>query len=788
MIMSTISDLAASLGLPVFPCESHKRPIVQRWQEVASSDPETIRRMFASDGAAMIGMPTGKASGLVVIDVDVKNGAAGDAWLQENTDALPETRTHRTQSGGLHLVFLAPDGVEIRNSASRVAPGVDVRGEGGYVILPGSPGYTVADATPPAQMPQWLIRACLPTEAPKPVIDRPYGDYERYVQAAVDGEIAQVIRAGEGTRNATLNNAAVKLGTFVGAGAMTRAAAEAELTRAGQMCGLPFREVAATVKSGLDFGAANPRQMPERAPRAPKAAPRPAAPPVAEDARRPAIRVVGGRRHIAADEAIAAMMAAGVPFYQRDRSLVRVTSARAKTSDGSVIEVPGIVPVSIPILGRAMGQVAEWERMNAKDEVVRIDPPKEVVEQVAAMSGDWPFPPVAGVIGTPTMRPDGTILDREGYDTATGLVLTGAPRMPRIPDRPSRQDADRALEVLQSLLAEFPFVDDASRSVALSMILTVVLRGALLPAVPMHAATAPQPGTGKSYLADIASVIGTGERCAVIAMSPDVNETEKRLIAAALSGQQIIAIDNVSEIMAGDFLNQVTERPLLKIRPLGTSTDIRIPNTFTLFANGNNLSAPADMVRRTLLCQLDANVENPEARQFAGNPVADVMANRGHYVAAALTIGRAYVCAGYPEQLPPLASFERWSNLVRSALVWLGAGDPCKSMDMARAEDPIRAARAAVFAGWAKELGLNPGGFTVSQLVQEADAFDGSGFQCPTLREAILAVAAERTGTSISPKRFGKWLSANKNNVIAGLKLTANASDAARIRWILAKA
>lgn len=787
MIMSSISDLAASLGLPVFPCESHKRPIVQRWQEVASSDPETIRRMFASDGAAMIGMPTGKASGLIVIDVDIKNGAAGDAWLQENTDALPETRTHRTQSGGLHLVFLLPEGVEIRNSASRVAPGVDVRGEGGYVILPGSPGYTVADSTEPAEMPQWLIRACLPTEVPKPVIDRPLGDYDRYVQTAIDGEIAQVIRAGEGTRNATLNNAAVKLGTFVGAGAMTRAAAEAELTRAGQMCGLPSREVLATVKSGLDFGAANPRQMPERKPRAPKAPARAAEPPVMEDVRRPAIRVLGGRRHIAADEAISAMMAAGVAFYQRDRSLVRVTSARAKTSDGSVIEVPGIVQVSIPILGRAMGQSAEWERMNAKDEVVRIDPPKEVVEQVAAMSGDWPFPPIAGVIGTPTMRPDGTVLDREGYDPATGLVLTGAPRMPRIPERPTRQDADRALEVLQSLLAEFPFVDDASRAVALSMILTVVLRGALLPAVPMHAATAPQPGTGKSYLADIASVIGTGERCAVIAMSPDVNETEKRLIAAALSGQQIIAVDNVSEIMAGDFLNQVTERPLLKIRPLGTSTDIRIPNTFTLFANGNNLSAPADMVRRTLLCQLDANVENPEARQFVGNPVADVMANRGHYIAAALTIGRAYVCAGYPGQLPPLASFERWSNLVRSALVWLGAGDPCLSMDMARAEDPIRAARAAVFSGWVKELGLNPSGFTVPQMIQEADAFDGTGFQCPTFREAVLGVAAERSGTAISPKRFGKWLASNNNNVIGGFKLTANRSDPSRVRWVLTK-
>ena len=506
-----------------------------------------------------------------------------------------------------------------------------------------------------------------------------------------------------------------------------------------------------------------------------------------QDPRKPVIHVSGGQRHIAADEAIQAMFNGGVEFYQRDKTLVRTASAKSKTSDGKVIEVPGIVPVTPPILGRAMGMAAEWERMNSKGEIVRIDPPKEVVEQVAGMFGEWPFPAIAGVIGTPTMRPDGTILDKEGYDAATGLVLIGSPPMPPIPAKPTKQDADSALDVLQSLLSEFPFADEASRAVALSMILTVVLRGALLPAVPMHAVTAPQPGSGKSYLLDTAAVIGTAERCAVIAMAPDVNETEKRLIAAALSGQQIIALDNVSDMMSGDFLNQVTERPLLKIRPLGTSTDIRIPNTFTVFANGNNLSAPADMVRRTLVCRLDANVENPENRTFQGNPVADVMADRGKYIAAALIIGRAYVCAGHPNQLPRLASFERWSDLVRSALVWLGATDPCASMDMARAEDPIRAARAAVFTTWGKELGTSPRGMTVPELIQEAEATDQHGMLHPTFREAVLSVAAERTGNTISPRRFGKWLASNNNNIVAGMKMTADRSDPSRVRWILSK-
>lgn len=465
--------------------------------------------------------------------------------------------------------------------------------------------------------------------------------------------------------------------------------------------------------------------------------------------------------------------------------MVRTAMAKAKTSDGAVIEIAGIVPVTIPILGRALGSVAEWEKIKATGEPTRIDPPREVVEQIAAMSGEWPFPPITGVISTPTLRPDGTILSTIGYDEATGFVLLSPPPMPEIPEHPTRLDADRAIEVLQSLLVEFPFSDEPSRSVALSMILTTVLRGALLPAVPMHVATAPQPGTGKSYLADIASAISTGERCAVLALAPNPEETEKRLIGAALAGQQIIAIDNVSEMMAGDFLNQVTERPLLQLRPLGTSTIIRIANSFTVFANGNNLSAPADLVRRTLVCRLDANLENPEERIFEANPVQAVLANRGRYVAACLIIGRAYIAAGRPNPCQTLPSFERWSDLVRSALVWLGVPDPCSSMDMARAEDPIRAARAAVFQSWEEEIPLGRPGFTTSELVEKTENRDENGFYCPKLREACLAIAADRSGHSVSPLRLAKWLAKNNNNLIGSLKLLVDRNDIARPKWIL---
>ena len=78
--------------------------------------------------------------------------------------------------------------------------------------------------------------------------------------------------------------------------------------------------------------------------------------------------------------------------------------------------------------------------------------------------GDWKFPVIAGIITTPTLRPDGTILKDAGYDPATQLLLIDPPPMPAIPENPTKDDALAALKLLKELLAEFPFVDDVSRS------------------------------------------------------------------------------------------------------------------------------------------------------------------------------------------------------------------------------------------------------------------------------------------------------------------------------------
>jgi putative DNA primase/helicase len=209
-----------------------------------------------------------------------------------------------------------------------------------------------------------------------------------------------------------------------------------------------------------------------------------------------------------------------------------------------------------------------------------------------------------------------------------------------------------ALGTLDRLLDDFPFVDGASRAVALSALISPVARGAMA-VVPLHAVTAPTSGTGKSFLIDVASGILTGDRAPVLSAADKAEETEKRLTAVLLDGQALVSLDNMNGELYSDLLCQAVERPLVSLRPLGGSQLMKIESRATYFATGNNLKLVSDMARRTIVCSLDPNLERPELREFNGNPFSEVISHRGRYIAAALTVVRAYVVAGYPGALPP---------------------------------------------------------------------------------------------------------------------------------------
>src|SRR5262249_55218735 len=250
-------------------------------------------------------------------------------------------------------------------------------------------------------------------------------------------------------------------------------------------------------------------------------------------------------------------------------------------------------------------------------------------------------------------------------------------------------------------------------------LLTCVLRGAFEVA-PMHLFRAHDVGSGKSLLADLMSTVARGLPCPVITFVKSVEEMEKRLGARVLDGVPMVSLDNCSDNIGGDLLCQITERPLIRIRILGKSEAPECEWRGVLHATGNNVTLTGDMTRRGLIANLNPKVERPELRTFSFDPIERVLNNRGAYIAAAITIARAYIAAGRPPVCRPLGSYGGWSQVVRSPLIWLGKQDPVKSMDEMREEDPERRALHALIELWREHLSLNIG-YTANQLIFHAN-------------------------------------------------------------------
>jgi putative DNA primase/helicase len=167
---------------------------------------------------------------------------------------------------------------------------------------------------------------------------------------------------------------------------------------------------------------------------------------------------------------------------------------------------------------------------------------------------------------------------------------------------------------------------------------------------------------------------------------------------------------------------------------------------------------------------LEALTERPELREFHKDALEHAAANRGAYVAAVLTIIRAYLVAGAPRICGPFGSYSAWSTIVRSPLVWLGEPDPVASMEAARDEDPELSDIREFFELWlAYELDLDTP-YTTSRIIEIACAPPASNDFNPRFFEQFLLRVAEDKG-AISAKRLGLWLRRISGRVVAGYRL-----------------
>lgn len=271
-----------------------KHPVPDDWPDHATAAEDRITMVWwrswlqePADGSdrndwcplANVGIVTGRASGIFVVDIDPVNG--GDDTLrrlEQHHGELPLTRIHSTGSGGTHYFFRYPAEITVRNSKSLLGRGIDIRGDRGFVVAPpsisgvGSYEINPAHDRVVAEAPFWLLerlREADQDQRGEMVTDtapvRPSGNWRAYVTAAVRAEAGTLARTAEG-RNNQLNSSAFSLGTLGAHGLLDEETAWRALLEACGACGVLQEDgqyqCRATFRSGWRSGMQQPRDLP----------------------------------------------------------------------------------------------------------------------------------------------------------------------------------------------------------------------------------------------------------------------------------------------------------------------------------------------------------------------------------------------------------------------------------------------------------------------------------------------------------------------------------------------
>lgn len=389
--------------------------------------------------------------------------------------------------------------------------------------------------------------------------------------------------------------------------------------------------------------------------------------------------IVGPDEKRVNDEALEAL-AKHPDLYCRGNGLVQILQdERPEHGIGTTHGDPRIAVVPNALLREMLSAQVDFRKPRKDGGLKSVGPPGFCVRALSAR-GQWPaLRPLEAVTQTPVLLPDGTILQEPGYDGGTGIAFFPKLPFPPISGDPSRQQVEAALALLREAVCDFPFARPRHESAFLAAILTLLARHAFSGSVPLVLVDANTRGSGKGLLVDVAGRIGAGRDVPRMAYSRDAEEQRKTILAHAMEGHRVALIDNVSGSFGTPTLDAALTATIWTGRILGVSKTATAPLKIVWFATANNVTVVGDTVRRCLYVRLESPDEHPERRQDFRHPrLLDwVDGRRAELTAAGLTLLRAYIAAGRPDQrLPAWGSFGKWSDLIRNCLVWLELPDP----------------------------------------------------------------------------------------------------------------
>lgn len=511
--------------------------------------------------------------------------------------------------------------------------------------------------------------------------------------------------------------------------------------------------------------------------------------PEAAPAARPNV-LVTTEEHEVISQTIAAL-AADPDLYQRGGRLVRVE--RSCELDDGVKRPLGATTIGFVPLANLRERCATWATFtafNAKGIEHRTHPPRWAYEAIA-VRGEWPgIRVLGGLSDAPIVRKDGSVWQTPGYDAETGVLFEPSATFPPVPMNPDVDAAHAAVTMLAAVVTDFSFQGAEHRSAWLAGLLTPLARWAFDGPAPLFLVDANIRGAGKGLLCQVAGRIATGRDLPVSSYDPREGEMRKVVTSIAIAGDRLVQLDNVEGMLGSADLDRALTATRWRDRLLSRNEEINLPLQVTWWASGNNVRVGADTVRRTLHIRLDVLTEKPEERTGFVHPnlVMWVTENRGELLTAALTILAAYLQAGRPDQqLVPMGSFEGWSSVVRSALVWAGEPDPYLTRaGLEDVADSTGEILVSLVDAWTQYDAFGEGVVVADMLRQLYPEGDQPKDEVRlAMRAALEAMTNCRPGQVPTARQVGNKLRAFRGRVVNGARLELGPKSKAGAVWRL---
>ena len=426
------------------------------------------------------------------------------------------------------------------------------------------------------------------------------------------------------------------------------------------------------------------------------------------------------------------------------------------------------------------------------DPLVAAKFPVEVLDQVLGgkCPGTEKIRPLEGIATTPFFSASGDVVTAIGYHAPSRYLVADCALPVLVREKPTREHAAAALAALRDVFVDFPYPDEADRHVPIAALLTILATPGIAGSLPGFIFDATTAGSGKTLQQDVIAAITTGAVSRKSSWIRDEDERRKSLNAIALSGDPLVAYDNVARDVpfGGDLIDSLlTSGGWYRFRPLGAAADVTVKWRPVVLVSGNNIGFTGDTNRRVLRARLQTDEEDPEHRTAYVHPeranrlVTWATENRAKLVAAGLTILRAYHVAGRPEPMT-LGSFSEWAALVPSAIVFAGGPNVLACVPLADdISSDTDADLRAFIASWRHMARHLPARWTARELVSTVWRDQREDDDFTDFRDAAADAMRTKPGYEPSTKAMGKLLARWRGRVIAGQRLVSARDTTANV-------